>query len=51
VNSTTPSFPTSDHSRSPASPDYLIFYRYDDPDVQILRVIHGARDIERALEE
>ena len=31
--------------------NYLIFYRYDDRDVQILRVIHGARDLERALGE
>jgi toxin ParE1/3/4 len=31
--------------------NYLIFYRVVDQDVQILRVIHGARDIERALEE
>lgn len=31
--------------------NYLIFYRYDDQHVQILRVIHGARDVERALEE
>lgn len=30
---------------------YLIFYRYDAREVQILRVIHGARDIEKALEE
>jgi toxin ParE1/3/4 len=31
--------------------NYLVFYRYDDRDVQILRVIHGARDLERALGE
>lgn len=31
--------------------NYLIFYRYDDRYLRVLRVIHGARDIERALEE
>jgi toxin ParE1/3/4 len=30
---------------------YLIFYRYDERDVQVLRVIHGARDIANVLEE
>jgi toxin ParE1/3/4 len=30
---------------------YLIFYRLTDEGVEILRVIHGARDIEAILEE
>jgi len=29
--------------------NYLIFYRPTSTEVQILRVIHGARDLERAL--
>ena len=29
--------------------NYLIFYRFDKETLQILRVIHGARDLERAL--
>jgi toxin ParE1/3/4 len=31
--------------------NYLIFYRYDETFLKILRVIHGARDIEQALLE
>ena len=31
--------------------DYLIFYRPVSDQFQALRVIHGARDLERALEE
>jgi toxin ParE1/3/4 len=31
--------------------NFLLFYRPTDAEVQILRVIHGARDIERALNE
>lgn len=30
---------------------YLVFYRPTDLGVEILRVIHGARDIEAILEE
>ena len=29
--------------------NYLIFYRTTEAEIQILRVIHGARDIERVL--
>jgi toxin ParE1/3/4 len=29
--------------------DYLIFYRVSARDVQVLRVLHGARDYERIL--
>ena len=29
--------------------DYLIFYRISSRDVQVLRVLHGARDYERIL--
>jgi len=31
--------------------NWLIFYRFTSNELQILRVIHGARDIERALSE
>ena len=31
--------------------NYLIFYRYDSKSLMVLRVIHGARDIEQALLE
>jgi toxin ParE1/3/4 len=34
--------------RSYPAGDYLIFYRLEGPDVLILRVLHGSRDI-RAL--
>lgn len=30
---------------------YLLFYRATDTEVQLLRVIHGARDLESAFEE
>jgi toxin ParE1/3/4 len=44
----------SDHSRLAnlqvslvkGFPAYLIFYRYTDDEVQIVRVVHGARDLE-----
>ncbi|HWB54217.1 MAG TPA: type II toxin-antitoxin system RelE/ParE family toxin [Tepidisphaeraceae bacterium] len=45
--------PTLDGIRSwPISgfENYLIFYRLIQGEVQILRVIHGARDIDRVLE-
>ena len=29
----------------PGFPDYLIFSRYDGATVEVIRVIHGARDI------
>lgn len=29
--------------------NYLIFYRADEADVEVLRVIHGAREYERIL--
>ena len=29
--------------------NYLLFYRYNESEIQFLRVIHGARDLERAL--
>jgi len=28
-------------------PKHLLFYRFDDDEVAILRVVHGARDLER----
>lgn len=28
-------------------PKHLIFYRFDDEEVFVLRVVHGARDLER----
>ena len=28
-------------------PKHLIFYRFDDDEVFVLRVVHGARDLER----
>jgi toxin ParE1/3/4 len=28
-------------------PKHLIFYRFDDGEVFVLRVVHGARDLER----
>jgi len=31
--------------------NYLLFYRPVDEELQLLRVIHGARDLESALEE
>jgi toxin ParE1/3/4 len=31
--------------------NYLLFYRFDETQLQVLRVIHGARDIERTLSE
>jgi toxin ParE1/3/4 len=30
-------------------PKHLIFYRFDEVEVWILRVVHGARDLERLL--
>lgn len=35
---------------SPAFPNYLIFYRELPDGVDIVRVLHGARDIHRILE-
>jgi toxin ParE1/3/4 len=40
--------------RSWAPPDfanYLIFYRVEGGDIEIVRLLHGARDIPRILEE
>ena len=31
----------------PGFPKHLLFYRFDDAEVFILRVVHGARDLER----
>lgn len=31
--------------------NFLIFYRSTDSELQLLRVIHGARDIERAFDD
>jgi len=28
-------------------PKHLLFYRFDDDEVFVLRVVHGARDLER----
>jgi toxin ParE1/3/4 len=30
-------------------PKHLLFYRFDDDEVFVLRVVHGARDLERLL--
>jgi toxin ParE1/3/4 len=30
-------------------PKHLLFYRFDEGEVLILRVVHGARDLERLL--
>ena len=30
-------------------PKHLLFYRFDDAEVFVLRVVHGARDLERLL--
>jgi len=37
--------------RAPVSgfPKHLLFYRFDDDEVFVLRVVHGARDLERLL--
>jgi toxin ParE1/3/4 len=32
-------------------PSYLIFYRGTDEGIEVVRVLHGARDIERILED
>ncbi|HYM77205.1 MAG TPA: type II toxin-antitoxin system RelE/ParE family toxin [Candidatus Dormibacteraeota bacterium] len=31
----------------PGFPKHLLFYRFDDAEVFVLRVVHGARDLER----
>jgi len=36
---------------SPAFRDYLIFYRDLSDGVEIVRMLHGARDIQRILED
>jgi toxin ParE1/3/4 len=33
--------------RIPGFPKHLLFYRFDDAEVFVLRVVHGARDLER----
>lgn len=30
-------------------PRHLLFYRFDEAEIHILRVVHGARDLERLL--
>lgn len=30
-------------------PKHLLFYRFDDEEIIILRIVHGARDLERLL--
>jgi toxin ParE1/3/4 len=37
--------------RVPGFVKYLIFYRFDDESLTILRVLHGARDIPNLFEE
>jgi plasmid stabilization system protein ParE len=32
---------------SPGFPKHLLFYRFDEQEVFVVRVIHGARDLER----
>ena len=32
-------------------PNYLVFYRPEDKGITVVRVLHGARDIERVLDE
>lgn len=34
-----------------AFPNYLIFYRVDGDDMEVVRFLHGARDLPRYLEE
>jgi len=34
----------------PGFKDHLVFYRFDDDAVDVVRVLHGARDIERIFE-
>jgi len=31
-------------------PKHLLFYHFDDVEVFVLRVVHGARDLERLLD-
>lgn len=33
----------------PGFPRYLLFYRFDEGEIFVLRVVHGARDLERLL--
>lgn len=33
----------------PRFPKHLMFYRFDEREILILRVVHGARDLERLL--
>jgi toxin ParE1/3/4 len=33
----------------PGFPKHLLFYRFDEAEVFVLRVVHGARDLERLL--
>jgi toxin ParE1/3/4 len=34
----------------PRFPKHLLFYRFDGEEVLVLRIVHGARDLERLLE-
>lgn len=40
-----------EHLRSLASGRYLIFYLFAEPEVRIVRVLHGARDLEAVWSE
>ncbi len=33
----------------PGFPKHLLFYRFDGEEVLVLRIVHGARDLERLL--
>ena len=37
--------------RVEGSENHLVFYRTNDGGIDIVRVLHGARDIDRVLEE
>jgi toxin ParE1/3/4 len=35
----------------PGFPNYLIFYRFSEDEVEIVRVLHGARDIDSIFDD
>ena len=35
------------HLTIPGFPKHLLFYRFDDDEIFVLRVVHGARDLEK----
>jgi toxin ParE1/3/4 len=36
---------------TPGFPNYLIFYKVQGDDIEVIRFLHGARDLPRCLEE